>query len=69
MFFTGQIQYKGSIMDTKKLIFALIVEDFDKVKELYKEGKSLEAFEAFDEIIKRVRRETIPEGEVKPFSI
>ena len=49
----------------KKLFFALIVEDFSDVKELYNQGKYLESFKLFEKKLNEIDKNTSPKGEVK----
>ena len=49
----------------KKLFFALIVEDFSDVKELYNQGKYLESFELFKKKLDEIDKKTSPKGEIK----
>ena len=49
----------------KKLFFALIVEDFSDVKELYNQGKYLESFKLFEKKLEEINKKTSPKGKVK----
>ena len=49
----------------KKLFFALIVEDFSDVKELYNQGKYLESFELFKKKLDEINKKTSSNGKIK----
>jgi len=66
---TNKNHLKGSNMDIEKLIFAMIVEDFDTVKELYSNDKPIEAYEAYKEILLRVHERTSSDFDVATSSI
>ena len=44
----------------KKLFFALIVEDFNDVKKLYKKGEFVKSYELFLKKIQEIEKKTTP---------